>query len=415
MKEKKKVFYGWYVVAACFVILAAVIGIAWNCLSQFILPICEDLGYTRPQVAFNQTVLYGGYLVLSLLAGKIFKMFNMHSLMKVGSLLVPLSWFLFSRGNSLPWLYASIALSTIGIFAVGMMPIAVILSNWFHEKQGFVIGLTFMGSGVGGMIFNSLTGVLLKNYGWRVAAMVLALCMLVIVVPCVFFVVRVNPGQMGLKPLGAEQTKTGTAVQQELSGLTFNQTLKTKKFWVVCVVIVASALPLNMLIQTLNPHLRDANYSVTFAANMTALSMGALAIGKFFLGVLNDKMGVRGATVLAVGASAVGLFGLYFVGNTPLMLGFVFVGVGLGCSFGSVSLPILSSKVFGKRAYQSIYGVISAASSLGGMFAPMLSNGIYQSFGSYKPVFVGGAAVSIVCAIIFFVVLSGKSSNSETV
>jgi len=411
MKEKK-LFYGWYVVIACFLMLAASIGIGWNGISPLIKPICDDLGYSRPQIAMCQTVLYGGYLVLCLMSGKIFKAFSMKALLKVGTFIMPISWIMFSQAKSLPMFYLSIAISTVGVFCVGMMPTSIILGNWFHEKTGLVIGMTFMGSGFGGMCFNSLTGILTENFGWRVCVFVMAIIMLIIIFPCAWFVIKVNPGEMGLRPLGEKEDEgeADTPVQ-ELTGYTLNECYRMPKFWLVCGVIVLNTLPANNSLYLITPHLSDLGYSLTFAANMSAIAMGSMAVGKFLLGILHDKLGVRGAVCLASFSGFVSMVGLYFSKN-PIFLIFAFLGVALSPSFGSVSIPLLSKACFGSKDHSAIYGVVSACSSFGGMFVPMISNLLFEVLGSYNIVFILSGACALLASAGFFLVLPSKAKEN---
>ena len=404
MKEKK-VFYGWYVVAACFVMLCCSVGIAWNCLSQFIKPICDDLGYSRSQVALVQTILYGVNLCMSLLAGKTFKTFKLSTLLKVGTFILPLGWIMFSMGNTILWFYLASAISTLGIFCIGMMPSSIIINNWFHEKVGTVMGLTFMGSGFGGMLFNSVCGVLLTHFTWRTTFMIFAGIIFVLVAPCTFFIIKVTPQEKGLLPYG--QKAVASDNKPELTGLTFKETLGTVRFWAVAGCLVLYGIPSNMLTQTVSPHLSDIGYSLTFAANMAAVFMGSLAVGKLLLGMIFDKAGVRAGAMLVFACAIVSLTGLYNSAS-PFMLIPAAVGCGLACSFGTVGLPLITRDFFGNRDYTAIYGLISASNSLGGMLSPIYSNGIFEAAGSYNPAYLIGIGLVAAVAIVMFFALSKK-------
>ncbi len=401
--KKQKLFYGWYVVAACFIMLAASVGIAWNCVSQFIKPICDDLGYNRAQVAVIQTILYGVNLVMALLAGKIYKTFSIAGMLKFGTFLLPLAWVGFSRGNSLMWLYACSAIATVGIFCTSLMSVSMILGNWFHQKIGTIIGLTFMGTGFGGMVFNSVTGVLLEKFGWRVSFAILAAIMFVLIFPCTFFVIKVTPQEMGLTPYGQkEQTETAA-----LTGLTFAQTLKTPKFWFICLALALSNIPSNNLMQTVAPHLSDVGYSMTFAANMAAVAMGSLAVGKFLLGIIIDKTGMRISALLVNGCVLVSLLGLFFAQSMPMLIIYLIFS-GLACSFSTVAGPIIATRYLGTRDYSALYGLVGAASSVGGVLAPLVANGIYEMAGTYNLAYILGCVVSVAVAVILFFFFAPK-------
>ena len=56
MGKKREVYYGWYIVAVGCISLAMTTGVVNNCFSQFMKPVCEDMGITRQQMSLIQTV-----------------------------------------------------------------------------------------------------------------------------------------------------------------------------------------------------------------------------------------------------------------------------------------------------------------------------------------------------------------------
>ena len=53
MKKGGRVFYGWFIVAACFLIMSVSIGILNNATGVYVKPVCEDMGFSRQQMALN--------------------------------------------------------------------------------------------------------------------------------------------------------------------------------------------------------------------------------------------------------------------------------------------------------------------------------------------------------------------------
>ena len=68
MNKKKKIYYGWYVVAAGCISIAMTTGIVNNCFSQFVKPVCADMGITRQDMSMIQTV----FSIASMLFAMIF-------------------------------------------------------------------------------------------------------------------------------------------------------------------------------------------------------------------------------------------------------------------------------------------------------------------------------------------------------
>ena len=47
LMKTKKIFPGWLVVLGGLLIMVTIGGVAWNCVSQYIKPVCADLGFSR--------------------------------------------------------------------------------------------------------------------------------------------------------------------------------------------------------------------------------------------------------------------------------------------------------------------------------------------------------------------------------
>lgn len=404
ISKRRGPFYGWVVVGAAFLLMAAAMGITYNCNSVFIKPVCADMGYTRPQAAMIQTIMSVGMVAVSLFAGKLFKKFSLLSLMRVSSVVVGAAYFCYSFAQNLALYYALAVVVSVSSTLLTLLPLSIILNNWFCERKGLAIGLAFMGSGVGGMLFNSLAGLWIEQLGWRATYQILGVIMLVLLVPCTFFVIKVHPRDMGLSPLGAE-TETEQVEQPEEPAL--GAPFRRPAFWGVCIAACVMAVGGNTMVQIIAPHYSDAGYTATFAANLSAAAMGALAVGKLIVGQMFDRLGPKKTTVICSAASVVGLGSLFLPHFAPAMGGLM-LGVGLGSAFGSVGIPILTHFAFGQRRYQASYAIVNAFNSVGGVIAPILTNAIFDVSGGYGLSFWVCIAFAVFSAAVYTRVLSAR-------
>ncbi len=410
---KGNIFYGWYIVAAAFIIMAVGWGITFNTASLFINPISEELGLSRKAINMTFTIRSLSQLVISLLAGIIYTKLKMKNLMKVTSITLALSFFFHAYVKNVGLLYLLTLTSSVSMVLLGTLPLAKILSNWFYERLGFVIGLAFMGSGVGGMILNSLVGRWILAYGWRTTYQILALITFIAIAPCVFFVIKIEPREVGLTPLGAKEKaadKDTVKEQQEEEGIMLSEAIRTVRFWGLCISIIFISISGISLISNISPHLIDVGYSITFSANIVALTMGALALGKLVLGYLLDRLGLRITTLLSwLGILFASISMLYVKYNISLAV--IIIGVGMGCAYYTVANPVIAQRVYGRKDYSAIYGFISAAHSLGGIIAPIIVGHFYDVAGSYNPAFKLMIIVTIISIIIFNMVLPKEKAQ----
>ena len=402
--KNTKIFYGWIIVASSFLIMTLGWGIVFNTSSLFIEPVSETLDISRKVMNFTFTLRAIFQLLISLSSVILFKRFKMINVMRFCSVGLGITFFLHSYINSVFLLYLLNSLSTVFVILLSVLPLSAILNNWFHIKRGLVVGISFMGSGIGGLIFNPITGYIIVNYGWRSAYQFLSVVIFAIVVPITFFVLKQKPEDIGENPLGEIDEEESEKSEDKSYGITLSEAMKTFRFWGISVASVLLSIVGISLMLNISPHLTNAGYSVTFAANIVALTMGALAIGKIILGSLFDRLGLRTATSIAVSFLIIGTVGMIYVTNYIALFAVV-AGTGLGTAFYTIANPIITTKVYGNKDYSSIYGFLTAVIGLGGIISPLIVGFLYDSsgsyFSSYKLMLVLGIAVLVLYQFVF--------------
>lgn len=404
MNRKKKIYYGWYVVAAGCISIAMTTGIVNNCFSQFVKPVCADMGITRQDMSMIQTVFSIASMLFAMIWGSLSKRIHLHRWMCICAVVMPIVYGCYGLMPDIRVGYLISIILTPFFFIVSMTVFTYIIGNWFVKNRGLAIGLASMGSGIGGMIMNTVTSQLIIHHGWRMTYFILAIVMFVSMAPPVFLIVREKPSDKGLEPYGADEAANNTSkTDSAFDGYTFTEALHMPSFWALTFCSVSMVMAICIFYQTIAPHLSDCGYSVTFAATVTSVCMGALAIGKVTLGRMFDKLGVRKAVTIACTFTLVGLAGIIFCQNR-ISLAAIVLGTALGCSFGAVCMPIITQNLFGMKDYNSIYSKLTAATGLGSALAPVISGRTYDTFGTYVPAYIGAAvatALSIVVLLVF--------------
>ena len=404
--KKGRIFYGWHIVAAGFLVMFCSIGIVNNCSGLYIKPVCDDMGFSRGAMGVNMTILSACQMIVALFGGKIFVRFDVRSIMRISSIALAVSYFSYSFVQSLPMYYALSVVLGFAMGGIAAMPLSILIGNWFRERRGFAIGVAFMGSGIGGMLFNALAGQLITTVGWRQTYRVLGIIAFCILVPVCWLVVRTRPSDLGLLPYGQEK-ESGNAASFDDRGMTVQEVVHTGRFWALCLVTALGNISLCALNQNVTPHLSDEGYSLQTAANISAVMLGGLACGKMFLGWLYDKLGARRATLLANCCTVLGVTGAFFC-RFPVMIAAIVVGFSLGNAFGSVANPIIVQSIYGRKNYSAILGLVTACNNLAGVFTPVMIGSVYDYFGSYSPAFAAMMLISFCCTVGYFILLGKR-------
>ena len=404
-----KIFYGWYIVAAGFLIMSAAFGIITNCVGLFVKPVCEDMGFTRQAFSMNQTLVSFSMMAIPLLSGKIFSRFRVKRVMEVCTIVLIIAYASYSFCSSIPSFYIVSVLVGLSLGGVASVPLSLLVSNWFHARRGLATGLVFMGSGVGGMVFNPVVSWLLQEMGWRQTYQIMSVAVTLLIAPAVFFVVRQDPAELGLVPLGNGRVLSEGPVGD---GMLFQDAKKTAAFYILCLCIMLSSMGGSVLMQNNAPFLTDIGYSVSVGATIAALCQGSLAAGKMVLGQLYDKLGTWRATLISNGAIILGL-GCMLIAELPPILIVIILLQGIGCAFGTVAPPIVTQSVFGLRDYSTIYGIVSAMGSFGSALAPVFAATVYDYTGSYKGAFAAVAVVLVGVTVLYGVICKGKKKAEQ--
>lgn len=395
-------------VAAGLIIMFTIGGIAWNCVSIFIKPVCADLGFTRQAMSMNSTITSIIGMAVSLSWGYILQHFSLKKLMRLAAITLPLGYVGYSFCTEIWMFYACSVLVGLSLCLVMNLPLSMILSNWFEEKRGTAMGIAFMGSGIGGMLFIPVISGMIERSGWRYTYRFSALVMLISAVIAIYFMIRIRPEEMGLKPLGWEKhhgTAGDDAQAAAAEGPLFKDLAKTGRFWLLAFCISGSNSAVGVVNQALQPHLTDNGYAVAAAAIIVSIGMGLLAVGKMGLGVVYDKTDIRTGTLLSLGLGLLGLIGMIFCKSWLGVASAVVLGQGIGCAFGTVGVPIVSRTLFGERDYATNYGVVCAVGGVCNSISPMLNGAAYDRFGSYNPALVLWCGIMVFGLIVFWFTL----------
>ena len=388
MKAGKKIFYGWVVALAGALVLGVSHGVVSNCFSLYIIPVSEALGIGRDTFSVCSMIINGLYAVTSFLAGAIYRRFRLRNIIRLAAVALPVSYFCYSLCRTPAALYAVSVAVGLSVSFISFVPFTAIIGNWFEEKRGTAMGLCFMGSGLGGMLMNSLTAILLERCGWARTYQITAGVMLAVLCAMVFLVIRVTPEEMGLSPLGL---KSGE--KEPVYGPEAKQALHSRSFAALMVTALIIGLNSSVLSVLIAPHLIDLGYSTLFAAGVTSAYLGFLALSKVLLGRVYDRVGAIRGTALSLLGFLLGFLGLY-LSRAGWAIPLIMLAA-LGTAASNVSYPVTTRYAFGTRAYTTLYGYMMGLNFVVSSLGAVIANGIFTGTGSYNGIILICVAASL--------------------
>ena len=402
----KSSYYSWIIAFSALIIISISYGIVLNGFSIYMIPVTEDFGYSRQSFGLCLTIINIMLMIVGIFWGKSYKRFGIHKLMKISAIVLPLSYLAFSFCKRLVTFYICSVFLGISTALLSLLPFAVIIANWFENQRGLALGIGFMGAGVGGMAFSTLAGHWMLEYSWQWITRVTAVIMFFVLVPLVFFVIKTDPKEIEAESWGHKEEKIKA---EEVTGLSLKEAKKTKSFWAMILLAVVLGIGSSALSGTIIPHINDLGFDPVYAATLSAIALGAMAIGKIVLGLMFDKIGIKLSTTISIIAIAAGITGL-FIGGEPAFHLLVILGMGIGNPSSTMAYPGMIRERFGMASYGAIYGVVSAANYFGISCAPLIVNMVFDNLGSYSPALIAIALLSLSSVALLNVILPSKTT-----
>lgn len=156
MTKVKSSFYPWWTFIVCCLISMIGFGLLVNTIGLFFGPISSEFHAGRASVALMTTFQNAASAISLLVAGKLMEKANLRWLLTACFVLIAISLLALNRAQQLWQFY--LAWTLIGIcqpIAI-TLSIPVLLSQWFHQRLGTVMGIALSLSALGGTIFNPI-------------------------------------------------------------------------------------------------------------------------------------------------------------------------------------------------------------------------------------------------------------------
>jgi len=416
-----KYFFKWIIVTISFINIAIAYGLNFS-FSIFFVAILEEFRWNRATTAgvFSLSALLLG--ISSWFIGGLVDRFGSRKVLLWGAVL--LSFSTISSGwikNIWQFYFLFGVLSAIGTCSLGWVPNSVLLSNWFVENRGTMVGIAFSGMGIGILIVGPTAQYFISQFGWRIAYMLLGLVALLLLVPLNYFQqdrpvrkVAHSTQDSSVPNKIYNPIKQFQKLGEEGEDWTLRRSMKTLRFWFLFLSFFLIPLGIFPVLIHQFPYIVEQNYSKSLAAFIFGL-MGFLStIGRLIFGTLSDAIGREKAVALSFLCSISGILALLFLSSFQstvlLYLYAILFGLGFGAR-GPIIAAMMADLYQGKH-FGSIYGFINIGNGIGGALGPWLGGYLYDISGSYVVAFIICIPV-LILACIFFWVAGRKGLSSK--
>jgi len=394
-RESSKIFYGWWIVVATFVIVFFGTGIAFYSFSVFIKPLEAHFGWGRTEISLAVAVWALLYGLSGPLVGVFMDKYGARAVITFCALLSGVTNLLLGSLNSLFMLFALLFVNGIGAAGITLIPNQTLISNWFEKYRGRAMGIMMAGIGLGGLTMPPFSNALINAFDWRTSFRIGGMLLVFAIVPLSALVVRTRPADVGLQPDGIEGGKDterlpGGRAESEPVGLPVKRAVATLSFWMLFVAFVLQTFGVSALTVHFVACVDDAGVSSQTAANFWGLAIGFSIVGRLFFGFLADKWNPRNLLVLTnlglgLAAAVLLVFFLQMGIHSAVILVIFSVIYGLSLGGNAVILPVLTGRCFGLLNFSKLLGLLMSGFALGVVGGPLTAGRVFDTMGNYRP------------------------------
>lgn len=422
-KSRKGIYYGWIVFAVCFFMVFISLGFGSSTKSTYLKAICDDLGFERSLFSLNDSLRFITTSVLSFFFGSIVMKLGPRRMVSLGFIFLISSFTIYSFATQLWQFYIGGALLGAGTCWTTTTIVGYIVEKWFTNGKGTIMGIILAANGFGGVVSeNVITRIVYEtnlktadanlftrivaffaNFfgvsGWRLAYRISALLFLITAV-IVVLLLRGQPSDMGLKPLGEDKIKKEKR-GLNWTGYDMKTILKKPYFYVSGICVFTMGFILQSMSNVSKTHMLDNGLSTEYIVAVFSIHALVLAFSKILCGFIYDRFGIRFSFGICCVSAVVATTSLAFITSGSRILPWVYsIMSSFGLPLETVMIPLLVSHMFGKKSYARVMGYYLALNTLGYACGAPLTNLFYDIFGTYRGILIILTVVMPVASIV---------------
>jgi OFA family oxalate/formate antiporter-like MFS transporter len=379
LQEEKspKIFYGWFIVAACFIATFTCGEALWS-FGVFFKPMEKEFGWSRALISSGYTGFLLGYAISVLTAGRLADRYSPRPILFLSACLAGLGVSMCSFVQSINQLRFFLLIGGLGAGGTFSVPTSLV-QRWFYKRPqaSLALGVVVAGVGTGALLFTPLVNYLILLSGWRNSYLIVGILFFCTIGLSSLIVKRSPEETTGISE-SAEVIPNSSRSQ----GLTTTQILLNPSFTGITFIHCSVSFAFHTVSVHLVPYAVDIGITSTVSAVALGLLGGFSVPGRIISGFIADRVGWKKIIILSLFGLALSVLLLSMLKAVWMLYCFVlFYGI---CHGGRVAANVgILGEFFGMHSLGEIIGIVMAIGMLIGALAPYLAGFIFDITGSY--------------------------------
>lgn len=398
-------YFGWVIVAASTILTLLTVGMRMG-IGPFMLPMSEDLGFSRSLLS---SIVAVGMLCYGLgmpAAGWLVARKGTRTVLLTGTAIVVLAclWTVNARTPwSFFWAYG-VALS-LGLAFTSPVAVTPMISRWFTRQRGMALFFLSTGSMAGIAVMTPVFTTTIGLWGWQRTLLGFAVVFALIIGAMALWIVRDDaPENTDLTAEQIEQKRQKAPTHQALAAtkseaISFTQAIATAPFWQIFLGLFACGFSMNLLGTHGMPMLMDHGFDAGSSAGGIGL-IGFVAIfSTLALGKLSDMVPRRYILAVIYLVRGLGFVGLVAVVHHWQLYAVAAIGGIVWAGSIAASSAILGD-LYGIKLVGLLYGWAYLGHQIGAMISSWLGGWAFEQFGTHWIAFGAAAVLLLVAACV---------------
>ncbi len=414
----KRVYYGWAIVLATFVVSFGQVPVFGPVLGVFILPIQEELGWSRATISLAFTIGSISGSVTTFIIGSLLDRYGARIIM-VSTGIVITGAMLGLAVMDQPWQFWTFFGIGRGAALAGIqVGTSVAIANWFIRKRGRALAIKGLGLRIGQATFPLIIFAIMAVSDWRHAYLWLAgLTFVCIVVPSALYIRR-RPEDMGLHPDGmapdAVPPEGSSNASRPLQGRkqgyeeswTLAEARKTRALWLIVLFSLLAPFALGSMNLHMVANFQDKGIPAGLAVSVLSIFATVSSLTVLPCGFLVERVHVRYTAMLMCAFQGIACVIIIVAKTFPMAVVFGLV-FGIGQAGWTIIQNLIFSDYFGRRHAGAIRGFTSPFRLLGPL-GPVFTGYVRDVTGSYNFAFKILAGVFIAMFVLLLLAVPPK-------
>ena len=389
----RKLFYGWYIIAAGSIsgfLNQAIFTIG---LAAFIPQVRKETGWSLTAISLGFSIKQFEQGLLGPISGYLIDRLGPRLMCSLGVIVATVGLLLFARMDSFWTFYVAAVVIALGQSIGAIRAYMATMVHWFRRKRGMAAAIIGAGLGMGyaGVYPISL---LLDIYGWRQAAVIIAIVFFAVSLPLAQ-IIRHRPQSSGLlpdgdlTPMAALGPDTQEETESEDDSFTVLQAMRSRPFWMVLIARAFYGLTTNVHHVHQITHMINRGFSPQGAGLLVAVYGVTQMVLRLACGPLGDRIGRFRLFRLSFLFLGIGwLFFAFISPNSWWIVALFFLTYGVGHAAHTVAGQPILADYFGPSRFATISGVMSPLSLLISVIGPVYGGIMFDIFGNFQLAFV---------------------------